>query len=266
MERGDKQMLEQLEKIDNYLSGDLGEKDRRAFEAAIKADPELAKDVEMNRIVNEALKDKKLLSLQEDIDESIKLIRQISSTVEVDHEKPGIGKPKTKSSLIFSRKYLAIAASVAIFIIISVFALLQYQQSTSPDNLVVTYLEEPYKSPPFFKGSEAQGEDWAINYQKGNYREAKAKLEDIVASGATQLETEFYLGLCYLYQENPDPQNAIQQFEKVLNSNNRYNEQALWYLGLAYYLDNRKEAAVETLRKVTDYKKQEAEKLLERIE
>jgi len=263
MESGDKQKVELLEKIDNYLSGDLPEEERLAFEANIKADPSLAEEVAMNRVVNEALKDEKLVSLQEDIDESMALFRKINSTVEVDSEEPEPVEPSKKTVGIFSQKYLAVAASVLLFII-TAFGLIQYWQSTSPDALVAAYLEEPYKSPPFFKGSEGV-EDWTVNYEQGNYTEAKTALEKIVASDTVSPESEFYLGLCYLYKENPEPRKAARQFENVLDMDSRYNEQALWYIGLAYYQSEQKDLAAETLRKVTGYKQNEAEKLLERM-
>ncbi|MEX2591744.1 MAG: tetratricopeptide repeat protein [Anditalea sp.] len=264
MDAEDNKALKLLEKIDKYLNGELDEKERQAFEAEINADKELAKEVEMNRIVNEALKNKDVLSFKEDILETMAAVNKVSESVTVGFDEIGRDHPKKYSRKI-GPTILGIAATV-LLLIAAVFVFRHFNAPTSVDSLVADYLDEPYKGPPFYRGPEETIAPWVINYEKGDYQEAKTALEKIVASGGTNPEASFYLGLCYLYQENPDPQNAVSQFNKVLDSDNRYREQALWYLGLAYTLADQHELAAETLRNITGFKQKEANALLEKME
>jgi tetratricopeptide (TPR) repeat protein len=264
MEDKDNKDLELLEKIDKYLHGKLKEKERKAFEAEIKADKELAKEVEMNRIVNEALRNSDILRSKEEIQKTMALVNKISESVTVDFDETRNDHPKKYPSKIGPILW-GIAATV-LLLLAAVVVFRQYTAPISLDSQVAAYLDEPYNSPPFYRGPEESIVPWAIHYEKGDYQEAKNALEKIVASGDAGPEASFYLGLCYLYQENPDPQNAANQYNKVLGSDNRYREQALWYQGLAYILADQHDLAAETLRKVTGFRQKEARILLEQME
>jgi len=220
--------------------------------------------VEMNRIVNEALRNTDILRSKEEIQKTMALINEISESVTVDFDEAGRDQPK-KNSRKIGPILLRIAATV-LLLITAFLVFRQYTAPTSLDSQVAVYLDEPYTSPPFYRGQQESIAPWIISYEKGNYQEAIIALEKIVASGDASPEASFYLGLCYLYQENPDPENAVSQFNRVLDSDNRYGEQALWYLGLAYILADQQELAAETLRKVSGFRQKESQALLGKME
>lgn len=69
-------------------------------------------------------------------------------------------------------------------------------------------------------------------YQEKNYTETIKLLEDLMIKGGQEQEDFFYLGLCYLYRQQPE--KAEKQFKTLLASpNNNYQDIATWYLALA---------------------------------
>ncbi|MEX2568761.1 MAG: hypothetical protein WD431_22660, partial [Cyclobacteriaceae bacterium] len=220
--------------------------------------------VERNRMIYEALHNADILDAKEKVLDTMALIKDISATVPVDFDQLGKVQPKKFTGKIWP-PILGIAATV-LLIMAAIFVFRQYSTSPSLDSQVTAYLNEPYQSPPFYRGPEAALGPWAIHYEKGEYQEAISTLENNMATGDPGPEASFYLGLSYLYLEEPDPENAAIQFNRVLDSDNRYREQALWYLSLAYILDEQQNLAVETLEKITGFKKNEALELLDKLE
>ncbi|MDN5214689.1 hypothetical protein QQ020_21600 [Fulvivirgaceae bacterium BMA12] len=248
--------LKLLEKIDKFLKRTLKDSELKEFESAIRSDPELASKVELNRIVNTAIKNQELLKHKEDINKTLEIIKNISDTVDIN---------ETRHRNILSRNYRGIAASIAILIVLGI-TLYFLQQPQTMEVQVQTYLEEHYDNPTVLKGGDdSQGRDWIVRYNNKNYEEAKVQLEKLIVSDRRNSEANFYLGLCYLYQDTPDFQKAIIQFDKVYQTKNRYHEQALWFLSLTYFQVGDVELFKTTLKKIRGYKKREAEKLLERF-
>ena len=65
-----------------------------------------------------------------------------------------------------------------------------------------------------------------------------------------QITARFYSGICYIELENYD--KAIESFEFVIEDNdNLFIEQADWYLGLIYLMDNQKSEAIMQFEKIS---------------
>jgi len=90
-------------------------------------------------------------------------------------------------------------------------------------------------------------------YQKENYAEAIKKLSMAVEKNPIEVEFHFYLGLCYLLERKPDPDQAILQLQKAIElSGNSLLEKCYWYLGNAYLLKEDAEGALTAFEKVVD--------------
>ena len=63
------------------------------------------------------------------------------------------------------------------------------------------------------------------------------------------MDWDFYIGLCQLYQQQPD--SAIKSFNTVLvHPNKKYAVEVNWYLGLAYTMKKDFKEAAKYLEKV----------------
>lgn len=141
-----------------------------------------------------------------------------------------------------------IAASVALLLGIS-YLFLRTPTLDTP-TLVTMYLDSPYPAPELFRDNDAVDRQWIYAYQDENYKNAANDLEALLAKGNSGAELMFYAGLCFLYQEKPDYEQAAHLLQEVTNTGNIYQQSAQWYLALAYYQAGKLENAKELLHKI----------------
>ena len=249
-----KEEIEFFEKIESYFEGTLSEPEIEALKKNLVNNPELAKEAEIDSIIIEALKNHELQNIKDDVDKAMNIVKGAVEPF----------KKKRRQLFPFLNPILKIAAVISI-LIISAVVISKYIQSISIDKVIISYLEKPYQSPAFYKAPEKSSENWKKAYQSGKYIEAKIALQNVVRLDSSNIEAKFYLGLCYLYQTERDPTNAIDQFNEVLTVKSRYDEQSIWYLGLSYYLAGDKQSAITTLEKVRGNKLEEAATILKRL-
>ncbi len=148
---------------------------------------------------------------------------------------------------IFARPKIAIpiAAAIALLVIfIPVFL-----QMMKPDSLPDLAVVKPF---PFIE-TQMRGADVRFDklqrkgmkfYQDGDYEKAILLLKQIVAADSTRFVDRFYLGVCYLMENQLD--NAEKEFLEVSNYS-LLAEKANWYLAQIYLLKNEKEKALKAL-------------------
>lgn len=168
----------------------------------------------------------------------------------------------TLSKLNIGKKkpiYLYIAASLtAIVAVVAWFVL--YKTNLSAETLLAQYSEEHY-SAPFITRDEVASLGWVTVYNDKKHAEVIK-----ILNGKTDLEIkeEFYLSLSYFYTNQFSV--AIDLLQPIANSENIFNQQARWYMCLAYLnMDNKNEAKklLIIINKTKGYKYKEAEKLLQ---
>lgn len=249
-----KEDIEFFEKIEKYQEGSLSVSDIEELKKALEDNPELAKKAELDSIIIETLKNHELQNSKDDVDRAMAMVKNAIEPL----------KKKQRHLFPFSNSIFKIAAAIS-FIAISIFSVSKYIQSNSIDATIISYLDEPFRSPAFYKAPDIKINDWKKKYQSGNYSEAQLSLQNFIQENNSNMEARFYLGLCYLYQKDRNPSAAIEQFSQVLAVKNRYDEQAIWYLGLSYYLAGDTQSAINTLKKVKGDKVEESENILERL-
>ncbi len=162
-----------------------------------------------------------------------------------------------------------IAKVAAIILLLLVPTLLFLNKASSVDSLLEAHLEIPYDKPPITRGDfDPNMKFWnqvAIQYENKDYNSAIVSLESIIQQKETLSMAHFYTGLSYLYLKPPMPKKAIPHFKKVVERENPFSEQGLWYLGLAYLQADEKILCKETLEKITGYKYKEAQNLLDKL-
>ena len=98
------------------------------------------------------------------------------------------------------------------------------------------------------------------NYQSEKYYTVVGLLKDLQQSDSQNtIAYSFYLGNCFLFMRNHE--DAIKELEKVALVKSDLQDEALWYLALAYYLNKDLKKSKEILNEVmtfegTPYKEQ----------
>lgn len=164
-------------------------------------------------------------------------------------------KPKTTILLTY---WGTIAATLCIFLI--GFIIINSSATQPLPALAENHLEK-YPAPnETYRGQEINiQQEWktAIRaYKNDQYTSAIVVLEKIIAVQKAQHPTtelpdkyHFYLGLCYLYQKEANPQKAIENLSLIAKkSYSDYHEQANWFLGLAYLTNNQLKEAKKYIK------------------
>jgi len=263
------------EMILNYIFGDLNSSDAQEMEKFLDSNQDYADMVEglMNHCIEESLTREEVQNkLKQTHKKNLEKANEIVSDYERSSAEPETPKEKGKIIPIGGySNYLRIAIMLLIFAM-PVAGYFMYFNFTSPDALVLSYLEEPFRNPnPPRSGIQAE-EEWkvaAMHYRDGKYEDALTSFEDIIRLGESSGEAVFYAGLCNLYKSTPDHLGAINHFESVLEGVTLYNVQAQWFLSLAYFKAGKQDLAKEKLTEISNkrnhYKNEEALKLLRKL-
>ncbi len=203
--------------IDRYLLNQMTPEERSAFETRLENDQSLTQEVSIQREVLEDIEGIGRIELKS----KLKQIHQdlYSSSAQ----------PKTKFRKLFYR-----VAVAAIFLGVLTFGWWSLQQAPDSTQLYAQNFEP-------FELSLSQRSDGDISlakiesaYDAGRYDEAIVMFQEAIKDKATQ-SSQILLGLGISYLQTDQPQKAITQFDQILANNDfNYEDEAQWYLGLAY--------------------------------
>lgn len=209
--------MTEIEKIQEYLSGSMNNQDKEEFEKLINSDVELALRVQETRDAIDAVRDLGRIELKTKLEEFE------SSYSDQNQE-------KIKSN--WSKSLMGIAA-----ILIIGFGLYfgLYSNNEFDKN---TVFAEYYHSYPSFsnnRSSSNQFSDWerAMNeYENKEFELAITIMEKINSEEIPEYLIQFYLAHSYLSLPNPDLKNSEINFDKVIQSENDFVQQSLWFKAL----------------------------------
>ncbi len=196
--------------------------------------------------------------------------------IRAKQENPKVKTTANKTKIKSLPKPRRIWLQIAAILILGVCVLGVYRAlvpSISPHQLAAQHLEEAYPVPTIRGGKVLEGENerWqeVVNaYQKKDYVHAASLIEKSIEADGGAGKRYFYLGLSYLQQDPPKAKEAIEPLKQVLASTNRYQEQALWYLALAYLGADQTELGKNILKMIVSqntWKADEAVELLEEL-
>lgn len=170
-----------------------------------------------------------------------------------------------------TRRIYLWAASAAAAVAIIVFMLFSnpFTANASYEQLADAFLsEEFYENQEMIKGDqdvEQLNLQAIFAYNNKDFSTAIHHYETIVANGAATYEHYFFLGLSYLYTEQPV--DAITNLLKVPESNaaGKFIQESRWFLALAYLKNQDLDNGMIVLRSITPamWKYDEAQQLLE---
>jgi tetratricopeptide (TPR) repeat protein len=239
-----------LDHIEQYLRGELTEKDAAIFEASLEQDVALQEKVEKHRQMLKGIE----IGFNSELKELL-----------IEEESKIIDTPaQTKSRIRSLYPIIGVAAAVALMIV-SIFVLKNNRLSS--EELYAQY----YKVYPNVESPVSRSESSEMNpfvaYEVGDYTTALANFTELRRSDPDNAALVFYSGMCQL--ELGQSSTAIDLFDQVVSmQSEKYTRPSYWYQALAYlYLGNTEKATTifEHLQQGEDVYARKALDLLDQL-
>jgi len=236
----------------NYFSNHLTEDEEKLFNEFLDSDPEFRTKFEFENDLKRVIKD--------DQNQVLKA-KLIGFEKEIATEAP-VAKPQ--SSTI--RKW-SIAASVALLMGLGWIGYNSLLKTDYENLYAANFQEYPNTVYTITRGdNNASVEREAfVAYESGNYKEAILNFEK-VQQEESKGYLDFYKAQAYL--NLGDNTAAIPLFKGIQSGESDFNEEANWYLALAYLKQKDKEKAISVLRhhiEKYNYNKEKAVTLLDQL-
>ena len=225
------------QKIELYLSDAMSKSEKLDFENEIKADKALMLEYDNSVLARKFIRAAGRLDIKE------KLIMIDAENKKFDNT----AKPFPH----WIKQTLKIAAVLVISLGIYYWFI---SQSDSAQNVFSNYFT-PYDAPSTIRdtgnGTQIEWRKAFVMYKQKNYAEAIKDLGEINEDNIDYISS-FYKGVSYLSLEEPDIENAIANFDRVLSSDNDYNQQAQWYKALALLHNSEKDKAKKIFEQIVE--------------
>lgn len=222
--------------IENFLSGNACNAEKRWLSREMKKDPDLAREVTLRRRTDEILADREILDLRAKLN-AVEMKRRSAG---------GFRKAAARTSRYAAAIVVAAAITSALYFIV--------RPEPSPGKLYTSYYER-YESPGATRSATSEGnllmENAIASYSAKEYDKAIGYLEQVIASEKGNMESVFMHGMANMEVSNYPV--ASGSFTRVIEHNdNLYLEDAAWYLGLCYMMTGNREKAVSQLNAIAD--------------
>lgn len=226
--------METYKYIEDYIDNNLRDDELKSFLDEVKNNKTMAEELNLRMEINNVIQDKGFDELK-DILERQKVSRsQNFSTKGIRRE--------------VMRTWHMAAASFALVIVAGGLWYILSNKPYTTEKLVGKYYKPAQPIGQVrgqISGNETLAKAFSL-YKQNDYNEAL----NYFASLSNQITSKFYSGICFIELKKYD--DAIDSFKAVVNDNdNLYVEQADWYLGLIYLMNNQKKAAIDQFNKIS---------------
>ena len=238
--------------IERYLDEELALSERKEFEQRLETDPKFKEEfltsVASRKLITEAGR-LDFISKLEDFD------RQSEDA-----------SVAPKVTPLWIKRALPIAAMLVVFF--GVYQFLILDKSMSSSEVYDTYFQN-YNGPTAVRDVHKNGTmNWelaAMDYRDKNYKDALYHFE-LAEREMPSANRNFYIAMSAMSMSEPDYQKALENFDLVLQSDNDYREQSLWYKGLLLLKMKRADAAKDIFKEIVaagSYKAVSAQQILD---
>ncbi len=222
-------------KIEDYLSGGLSGKELESFKQELIINSKLNAEVLLRKEIDDVLRDKNLIELRKLLKSTPRSNTSFSRGINIRNE-------------VF--RTWQIAAASLIFVLLAGGLWYTFSSKTySSDRLITKYYTAPHavgQNRSVEYGSGDALKEAFTYYQQSDYTNALKYFSSL----ENQVTAKFYSGVCYIELEQY--QKATDSFEFVINNkDNLFIEQAEWYLGLIYLMNNEKDKASDQFNKIS---------------
>ncbi len=238
--------------IERYLNGMMTKEEELWLNAEVNGNPELGRELELRRRTNKILLDMSVIELRGKL-ETLEMKRRATNPVH--------------RTAVRAARVAAVVAGAAIISSTIYFP----NRNISPGRLYNQYYKG-YEAVTYTRSAHAATNALFASAMEAirskNYDQAINYLDQIVNTDQANIEAMFMLGVANM--ENKDYTKAEALFEKVINQNdNLFIEDANWYLGLCYMVNEEKLKAIRQFEYVAGTKSKfskEAKRLIRRLD
>ncbi len=222
--------------IEKYLMKEMSVGEIKKFEKQLSKDSDLKKEFLFRKRLNEAISENDVIELRE-------------SLIDITSDK------NSNSLIIFidtRRKFLSIAATIIIFISVSLSILLPLKQA--PDQLFNSNYNT-YPALANIRSIESNHECDKLLlssfnfYEKHDYKKASESFSKVLIMDSSNVIALFYLALCELENNNLEISEE-HLYDLILRKDHLFWEQAHWYLALLYLKQEDNEKAILVFKEI----------------
>lgn len=216
------------QRIEDFLDGNLIGEELDLFLKQKEQEQELANEINLRLKINQSLKDKGLIELRELLDKQRNdfFIRDPFHNFRKD---------------LLKTWHLA-AASFSLILVVGGLWYILSNKPYSTEKLVTKYYKPAHPIQQIRSVEISSGNALAEafkHYKQNDFNNALKYFNSL----DNQITAKFYSGVCYIELEEFD--QAIESFTFVINDkDNLFVEQADWYLGLIYLMNNQRQKAI----------------------
>ena len=218
----------EFENIERYLSDSMSAEELKTFELELKNSASLMQHVNEQKLMHEAIETQTLKEQLNLFHEDI----SNNKTLKTDRSKV----------IAFNFRKLAVAATVIIAV-----GSFWFFNGSSNDNLYAKHFTpDPGLPTTMGETSNFAFYDAMVNYKQGDYKTAISKWNAMLQNKPKNDTLNYFLGVAHLANNNET--SAIQFLNNVTqNSTSNFNNDAYYYLGLAYLKADNIELAKKNL-------------------
>jgi tetratricopeptide (TPR) repeat protein len=246
--------LDRNRRLADYIYNDLNSEKVVELEKEISNDPQLSESYQLNMQVKNYLQSKiQLEEMRSDPQlEDAEKLADMAFGIESHDEAASDPIPESpkRNRVRYLSLVAAVAASVTILIAVGIFP-----SSMDQDRLFDRYYE-PYGASDNSQrgGANEFRRDVAAginSYVEGNYSQSIAQFNTLASDPSIRSEVQYFTALSYLGLGQFESSQA--HFEVLLEGDNKYELETLWYLSLCYLKTGELEKAQAILGQVENY-------------
>ena len=246
-----------IEEIEDYLTNELEDSSREAFEDEMLVNTDLIQDVKIYREINEAIGEKDIMTLRKN------LSKIEESEIIDDVQKRGIAAPKLQKAVWVA------AASIILLIGLNI----TLNENSLSNAQLYNQFYHPLESNLGVNRSVSSASENTVNrailkMNEKDYDAALNLFSEVLKNDEDNVIGNFYIGAIQQKKGNYDA--AINSFTNVIRQgDNLFIEQSQWYIGLCYLNRNETEKAIRQFKKIVQeqgYYQKESEKILGKLE
>lgn len=227
--------------IEDYLDDQLNDSDKKEFEAKMKHNRDIRKEVMFRKKINNSINE-------------LRYKKELEEAFNKYHKDQKIRKLAVKWS---------VAACLLLIIGASIF-LASQDRKIDKESLYLSYYQPLDKKE--FHDLRSDFDEGKEKYFKGDYKGAFLIYSNLPTSIDIKAEKELFTALSLI--ELGDFQGAINKLNENLKTNKRFAGYSYWYLGLCYLKTNQLNSAKEvfgTIAESKGYNSKKAAKILRKL-
>jgi len=248
-----KQEMNYSRYVDRYLEGVMNSPERIWFEKELDGNPELQREIDLQRKLNVVIADKELIALQQQMNAIHR--RTYGSIIRGLHVSKSV------------RNIVSMTAGIAAVFTIVAVILVKTLSISSSDKIYAQYYKPASINMSFRSSGNVQDNDIRSAmtlYDSKKYDAAIQLFEKILKEDDSRIGLNLYSGISHMEINQYAEANA--RFKKIIDQkSNAFIESAQWYLGLCYLRTNDKEKAKEVFAGIAHsggYYKKDAGRIL----